>query len=483
MNPERAKTEVESFLRARREWLLVESTGKSFALESVEIEIAAEREKLFFGYVGEKGFQTWRIADYQIENEKIRLDLTRNFGRENEKISLVPRISAFDLRGATELARIEKARKIAASIVRTNPKTKLVRVDLNRETGRFAQIIFEDYGGLQTAAVADVSASLTPEILLSTAILWLEKLRKRKKNAIENVWILAAGKQARDLSKLHALLRENRKEKIRLFEISSPDSKGQSEELKEVSALPIAALWRGKAAKVQTTENHELSRTARKIIEYAPEEIDFVFSRGGETLRFSGLPFARVRKISGEEKTWFGVEGKKQILNEKTLAALVELIDEIKVYRRFDSPNKHHVFYRLAPESWLEAILRKNIKLLDANLILSPLYQQFRAGRDRMDLLALRKDGRLVIVELKVATDRAAVFQAADYWRKIELLRRSRALQKAKIFGDLEITDAPTLSFHRDFSFLAQTISNEIEIYQFDLNENWRREIKVLGRK
>jgi hypothetical protein len=96
-----------------------------------------------------------------------------------------------------------------------------------------------------------------------------------------------------------------------------------------------------------------------------------------------------------------------------------------------------------------------------------------------------------VVIELKVAPDRAAVFQAADYWRKIELLRRSGNLQKAKIFGDLEITDAPalcylvapTLSFHRDFSFLAQTISDEIEIYRFDLNENWRRAIKVLERK
>jgi hypothetical protein len=198
-----------------------------------------------------------------------------------------------------------------------------------------------------------------------------------------------------------------------------------------------------------------------------------------------------VRKISGEEKTWFGVEGKKQILNEKTLAALVELIDEIKVYRRFDSPNKHHVFYRLAPESWLEAVLRKNIRLLDANLVLSPLYHQFRAERDKIDLLALRKDGRLVIIELKVAPDRAAVFQAADYWRKIELQRRNGNLQKAKIFGDLKISDAPALiylaapalSFHRDQTFLARTIAPEIEIYRIDLNKNWRANLKVLRRE
>ena len=74
------------------------------------------------------------------------------------------------------------------------------------------------------------------------------------------------------------------------------------------------------------------------------------------------------------------------------------------------------------------------------------------------------------------------IFQAADYWRKIELSRRKKNLQNSRIFGDLEISDAPaivylvapTLSFHRDFSFFAKTIFPEIEIFRFNLNENWR---------
>jgi hypothetical protein len=491
MNPERAKTELESFLALHGEWLLVRSAGKSFSLQAGEIEITSGREKLFLGFLCETGFQTWRIAGYQFENEKISLDLTRNFGKENEKISLVPRVSAFDLSQAAESARIEKAREIADLIVQSNPKTKLVRAGLNRETGRFAQIVIEDFRGRQIAVVADVSASLTPEILISTSVLWLEKLSNRKKNAIESIRVLAEKKLAKDLSKLHALLRENWKNKIKIFEISREGAKAQSEELKEIPALSMSDLWRGKASKIQTIENLESSETARKIIEFAPSEIDCVFSRNGETLRFSGLPFARVRKISGVEKTWFGVEAKKRILDEKTFDEFVKLIDEIKAYRRFDSANKQHAFYRLAPESWLEAILRKNIKLLDANLILSPLYNQFRAERDKIDLLALRKDNRLVVIELKVAPDRAGVFQAADYWRKIELQRRTGNLQKAKIFGDAEIADAPalcylvapTLSFHKDSKFLARTIAPEIEIYRFDLNENWRENLKVLRRE
>ena len=82
------------------------------------------------------------------------------------------------------------------------------------------------------------------------------------------------------------------------------------------------------------------------------------------------------------------------------------------------------------------------------------------------------------------------IFQAIDYWRKVELRRLSGNLQKAKIFGDLEIKDeaplvylvAPMLSYHKDFTFLACTISPEIEVYRFDLNETWRENLRVIRR-
>ena len=45
-----------------------------------------------------------------------------------------------------------------------------------------------------------------------------------------------------------------------------------------------------------------------------------------------------------------------------------------------------------------------------------------------MDLLALRQDGRLVVIELKVSEDREHVLQGADYWRRVELQHSPRAL-------------------------------------------------------
>lgn len=489
---EHSRQEISDFLGSQQEWLLQYQTGRTFALDAAEIETEVSNHKLLFGFLGDKGFQTWRVKNYEIKNAKLKLDLTRNFEKENEKITLIPRISAQTLSEAVELARLEKANKIARIIAENNPKIKLSRVGLNKENGRIANTLFETPNKTQIAAIADVSDALTTEILISTAVFQLTKLQKRKKNPVETIWILAEKKRAKKLQKLHALLRENWKSSIRIFEISRKQAEAQSADgLKEFSALQISDLWREKAGKIRLPETVELSKTTQEIIKISPEKIDVVFSSGGETLRFRGLPFARIRRVFGEEKVWFGIEKNRQIFSVATERIFFELIENLEKYRRADSPNVRHAFYTSAPEAWLEAVLRKNIKLLDANLILSPVYHQFRAERDKIDLLALRRDGRLVIIELKIAPDREMIFQAADYWRKIELHRQQGNLQKARIFGDLEIADkpticylvAPSLSFHRDFNFLAKTIQSEIEMHRFNLAENWRENLKVLSRE
>lgn len=488
MNLEVTLTKIRNLLELQNEWLLIHSSGKTFALQKDELELEIKHNKILFGFLDEKGFQTWRVVEFKQKKGEVLLKLTRNFERERERIRLVPRISAKELDATIELARIEKANKIANLLVSEIKNTKLVRVALNKENGRFGQITLENLNGKQIAVLADVSETATPEILISTAILWLTKLEQRKRKPIGEVWILAEKKLLKNLRKLHALLREIWKEKLKIFEISRKDAKAQSQKIILQRNLKISDLWREKPKKISLTENVQTSQTAQEIIKLAPEKIDVLFTKQGETLRFEGLPLARVRKTLGAEKCWFGIERDKRILNEKSREDFFNLLENLEIYRRFDTPNKRHALFGLAPEAWLEAILRRNIKLLDGNLILSPLYNQFRAEHGKIDLLALRCDGRLIIIELKVSPDREMVFQAIDYWRKIELNRRNGNLNKAKLFGDLEIADAPTLcylvaptlSFHRDFKFLAQTVSPEIEIYRFNLAENWRKQLQVM---
>jgi hypothetical protein len=149
----------------------------------------------------------------------------------------------------------------------------------------------------------------------------------------------------------------------------------------DVPSLEIEQLWDRKPKEMKTIESTSMSETAASIVRLAPAEIDVIRSKHGETARFLGLIVRSRAQSFRPEKVWFGVEKDRAILAESNQKDFAELIENLRIYRRFDSPNKRHAFFNLAPEAWLEAILRRNVKLLDANLVLSPIYHQFRAGR------------------------------------------------------------------------------------------------------
>src|SRR5207248_1723792 len=137
------------------------------------------------------------------------------------------------------------------------------------------------------------------------------------------------------------------------------------------------------------------------------------------------------------------------------------------------------------------------ITRLDPGLRLAPLHAQFRAAGPApasprpVDLLALRRDGRLVVVELKVSPDAALALQAAHYWRRVEQHRRVGNITRARLFGDAEIADepplvylvAPMLRFHRSFATLTRALTPRVEAYRFDLNEDWRAGVRVVRRQ
>jgi hypothetical protein len=93
-------------------------------------------------------------------------------------------------------------------------------------------------------------------------------------------------------------------------------------------------------------------------------------------------------------------------------------------------------------------------------------------------------------LELKVSEDASLPVQAADYWRRVEAQRQSGNLGRIRLFDEKVILDepplvyavAPTLRFHRQFATLARSISPQIELYRFDINEDWRKGVRVMRR-
>ncbi len=91
---------------------------------------------------------------------------------------------------------------------------------------------------------------------------------------------------------------------------------------------------------------------------------------------------------------------------------------------------------------------------------------------------------------MKVSEDAALALQGADYWRRVHAYHRAGHIRRARLFGDAEIRDeaplvylvAPLLRFHRSFHTLAHCVTPDIEMYRFDLNEDWRAGVRVVRR-
>ena len=478
-----APASLTDLLATHFEWLAVYSEGRTFPLRIDEIEIDESPAKTLIGMHGENGFRTWRVHNVGSEDGELSLTLSRNLGIERQTVRLIPRTPAAELAGEVELARLVRANEIAKLIEANFGAIKIIRVALNEHNGRMANILIESPNKEHTAVLGDVTNGLTAETLLASTFLWLERLNSRRKRPVLSAWIVAEKKQARALRRLHTLLNRNAKSRVVIVEIND-------EKLKPLDEWTLSALWREKPRKLSIPSEVRVSKTLGEIIGISPDAIDSLRSKQGETARFHGLPFARIRSLMGKERSWFGVGKQRRPLLPENVEDLGKLVDELDRFRRPDSPNPRHEYYRASPELWLESILKRDIQKLDANLILSPIYNQFRSSTDKIDLLALRRDGRLVVIELKTSPDRQMVFQAADYWRKVELQRRRGVLAKARLFGDLEIKDEPTLvyavapalSFHRDFEYFARMLAPEIELWRFELHEDWRREIRVIAR-
>jgi hypothetical protein len=268
--------------------------------------------------------------------------------------------------------------------------------------------------------------------------------------------------------------------------------------LSEVSCPKKDELWKRKLARFPPVAAAVTSELSAAIIAEAPDAIDVVHARHGETLRYFGLPFARVRSLLGTNRVWFGVDrSHRRLLDESTWHDWQNLLRDLREHRSATALDLRHGFYRAAPEAWLESMLRREITKLDPGLIIAPLHAQFRTARGAklgirpIDLLALRQDGRLVVIELKISEDREHVLQGADYWRRVEAHRRRGHIARAKLFGTRPISDepplvylvAPTLRVHPAFETLAHCISRDLEIYRFDINENWRSGVRVMRRK
>ena len=492
--------QISELFRAHAEWLFVPSEGAPQSLRRDELEIAIAHGKLVFSCWTENGNRWWHVLDWHWTGRLLEFETSRRLGRERAFMQLVPRASAKHVAVMIRAAREMRCTRLAELAAAFESQTKIERMSLSCGTqpshpGRYAQILL-----LRRRERIAVTGPVVPsqpavvDAFLSSALLWFRRTSNRSKPPfVEQLWLIVSPEMLKPLLSRVALLRSGLRDIIRVFTVDD-----ELTSLREERCPDKQELWRKKLARFPPVAVATNSETSDAIIAEAPEAIDVVHARYGETLRYFGLPFARVRSLLGRENIWFGIDrAHRRLLDDTTWNEWQELLRDLREHRSAAAVDHRHAFYRAAPEAWLESLLRRDITRLDPGLIIAPLHAQFRTARAAklgirpIDLLALRQDGRLVVIELKVSEDREHVLQGADYWRRVEAHRRRGHIAKAKLFGERAISDesplvylvAPTLRVHPSFQTLAQCISADIEIYRFDINEDWRSGVRVMRRK
>ncbi|MCA1565662.1 MAG: hypothetical protein LC803_08480 [Acidobacteria bacterium] len=498
---EEATRRLAEILDARAEWFCA-GTGEaaSVPLGRGQWDLETMRGALYFSYRTKRGaLRVWRVAAWEWTGERLRLDASRRMGAERAVLELVPRAAVRDGVESLKAARRAACEKLAALLCETTGGASVERASLSAgarrsEPGRYARITLR-VGRERVAATGAVVALGAHEVdaFLASALLWWTRGGDKSNRASARwLWLIVSTEVKEATAERLALLREDVRREIKLFETDEG-----RQNLSHIAPPSLEQTFAG-ASRVRRPPRAELSETAARIVALAPEAIDVVRARHGETLRFHGLSFARVRNWMQRERAWFGAgSAPRVLLEDDNWPRLAKLIDELREHRCAAAVDHRHALYAAAPEAWLESLLRRDITRLDPGLRLAPLYAQFRTsprdastGARPVDLLALRRDGRLVVIELKVSEDAALPLQGADYWRRVEAHRQRGDITRSRLFGDAAIADepplvylvAPFLRFHRHFNTLARLISPGIPLYRFDLNEDWRTGVRVVRR-
>ena len=231
--------------------------------------------------------------------------------------------------------------------------------------------------------------------------------------------------------------------------------------------------------------------------------------------RLHGLEFARARltptpgSFRNRESISFGIGSAEYVLDEGSEPAFKELVQRMAEQRRAGA-SPTNLFFRLAPERWLESLTKADVRSIDERLDPSWVYSQVPAfaatDRAMLDVLTCTLDGRLAVLELKADEDIHLPLQGLDYWARVRWHQQHGEFTRNGYFATgsapgaafasagmegRELSSAPPLLYlvapvlhlHPSTDILLSYFSPRIEWTLVQLDEHWREGLRVVNRK
>lgn len=449
--------------------------------------------KLILSCWGDGWSRAWRIVKARVAEDCLRLHCLKQMGRVACTMELRRGPARHPL-----LSRANFTARISAAIESSLPRLSVERAATGRDDRRHfssapTRLVLKE-GRKRVAAVAAGAGESQDDIdaLLGAGLIWLDFLRRDGGRADRLMLIAPAGRSLTLATRLTAMgggpgdhaLYEFDEAARTISPVAAFDQGDLHDHLRRSS---LKADWPRAGALPSQVEAR-----AGSITRIAPDLIES--RRRGGWLYFSinGLRFARLSVAAGH--LYFGID-REQRLTESTNGALERLVGDLVSRRRAGAADRNSAEYRSSPERWLESIIARDATLIDPTIDPRYVYSQVPAyrgdHRSMIDLLAMTRDGRLAVVELKVAEDMEFPFQGLDYWLRVDWHRRRSDFQRRGYFGGTDFLDAapllylvaPLFRFHATTKLLAGSISERVPVYRVGINEDWRGGVRVMLRE
>lgn len=490
----RAKYELEAFL-LRGEFDLYEDNRPIGSIDPVRCEAEIYYGKLIFSCWTDEWSRSWRVVSYEQGPDRLRLECTKQMRTAS---------SCLDLRRGTSLIEIAQSRnELAAAlgeIIEENleglkvEKAIAARDDREHLSGVHARLVIRS--GRETIAgigTADAEPQSHVDSTLGAGLVWLDRLR-RSGRRVDRLMIFMPRERSTTVSTRATALAADRL-RVSLYEFDevarglraqAPYDQGDlADRLRKAS---LRAVWpRYGDASPEATE------LISSLVGFDPDSIESSVRGGWIVLSVRGLEFARISTRRGQ--VYFGVGDARKMLGAGDRRALAELVRSIISRRRADSTDTADPLYRLQAERWLESVIRRDITSIDPTLDPRFVYSQVPTYRGEqrtyIDLLAITRQGRLAVIELKVSEDPEFPLQALDYWLRVEWHRSRGDFERRGCFPAGNVADeqpllylvAPVFRFHATTRLLGSFIAPHVPLYRVGINEDWRHGVRVLFRE
>lgn len=488
----RAKYEIELFLLAG-EFDLYEDERNIASLDASHCLCEISYGKLILSCWGEDWSKSWRVIDSEARPDSLRLHCSKQFGVKH---------CALELRRGEQAYRLAQSRAEFASWISALIESSLgfnvaqcvtARDDRRHLSGSHTRLLLKDRMSGRFAAGVAVSSSETQSTVdaaLASAIIWTYSLRSSGKTVDRLFLFIPSGRATTIANRLTAVdvagvaikLREVDEEQSEIRASAAYDQGDLADNFKKASAR---AVWPG-----EKRLNTEAAGIVDSLRALAPEHIRARNRGGVVTLSIRGLEFANVNLKT--LRIEFGAGDARVKSSNLDYDAIQELVSSILSNRTAEAADRTAEYYRLQSERWLESILRDDISVIDPALDPRFVYSQVPTYRGEqrtfIDLLAINRSGRLVVLELKVAEDPEFPFQGLDYWQRVEWHRQRGDFERRGYFPGVSIShDAPLLylvaplfRFHASTDLISGSISPRTPIHKIAINGNWRAGVRVL---